>query len=333
MASGYRVKEFGGPEVMIWEPLNLGELAPDAVRVRVGASGINFAETRMRAGDYSGQELPFIMGMEVAGSVEQVGREVADFKVGDRVFGRVRGAHAEVVDCDPAHLMPLPDNLSYAQGAAIPVGWLTAWHALYTVGRMAPGDRVLVEAVGGSVGSAALALAKQAGCWTLGTASRNDKLACATGLGCDAVVNYTCESVSERVASLTNGEGMDIGLMTIGDATAHELIDSMGMDGRVVMFGSTGGRDITFNLRIGILNIQLLSMSISTSPAFMTRTMPDFRDCALPLFASGDLIPVVDTVLPMSELVRAHTMVDERAHFGKVILVNDEQCDQPSGDD
>ena len=324
MASGYRVKEFGGPEVMIWESLNLGELAPDAVRVRVGASGINFAETRMRAGDYSGQELPFVMGMEVAGSVEQVGREVAGFKVGDRVFGRVRGAHAEVVDCDPVHLMRLPENLSYTQGAAIPVGWLTAWHALYTVGRMAPGDRVLVEAVGGSVGSAALALAKQAGCWTLGTASRNDKLARATALGCDAVVNYTCESVSERVASLTNGEGMDVGLMTIGDATAHELIDSMGMDGRVVMFGSTGGRDITFNLRIGILNIQLLSMSISTSPAFMTRTMPDFRERALPLFASGELTPVVDTVLPMSELVRAHAMVDERTHFGKVILVNDE---------
>ena len=262
--------------------------------------------------------------MEVAGSVEQVGREVAGFKVGDRVFGRVRGAHAEVVDCDPAHLMLLPENLSYTQGAAIPVGWLTAWHALYTVGRMAPGDRVLVEAVGGSVGSAALALAKQAGCWTLGTASRNDKLARATALRCDAVVNYTCESVSEQVASLTNGEGMDIGLMTIGDATAHELIDSMGMDGRVVMFGSTGGRDITFNLRIGILNIQLLSMSISTSPAFMTSTMPDFRDRALPLFASGELTPVVDRVLPMSELVRAHAMVDERTHFGKVILVNDE---------
>jgi len=309
---------------MIWEPLNLGELAPDAVRVRVGASGINFAETRMRAGDYSGQELPFVMGMEVAGSVEQVGRQVADFKVGDRVFGRVRGAHAEIVDCDPAHLMLLPENLSYTQGAAIPVGWLTAWHALYTVGRMAPGDRVLVEAVGGSVGSAALALAKQAGCWTLGTASSNDKLARATALGCDAVVNYTSESVSEQVASLTNGEGMDIGLMTIGDATAHELIDSMGIDGRVVMFGSTGGRDITFNLRIGILNIQLLSMSISTSPAFMTRTMPDFRERALPLFASGELTPVVDTVLPMSELVRAHAMVDERTHFGKVILVNDE---------
>ena len=324
MVKGYRVAAFGGPEVMVWESLDLGDLAPGDVRVRVGASGINFAETRMRAGDYSGQELPFVMGMEVAGTIESVGAGVTGFNEGDRIFGRVRGAHAEVVDCDPDHLMLLPDNLSFAQGAAIPVGWLTAWHALYTVGRMKAGDRILVEAVGGSVGSAALALAKQAGCWALGTASRDDKLARASSLGCDAVVNYTRDSVSEQVAALTDGQGMDIGLMTIGDATADELIDSMGMDGRVVMFGSTGGRDITFNLRIGILNIQLLSMSISTSPAFMTQTMPDFRAQALPLFASGELVPVVDKIMPMSELVRAHEMVDERTHFGKIILVNDE---------
>ncbi len=324
MTKGYLVSEFGGPEVMVWDTLNLGALAADAVRVRVGASGINFAETRMRAGDYSGQELPFVMGMEVAGTIEEVGEAVTGLSRGDRVLGRARGAHADVVDCDPDHLMLLPDNLSFVQGAAIPVGWLTAWHALYTVGGMKAGDRILVEAVGGSVGSAALALAKQAGCWVLGTASRDEKLSQAASLGCDAVVNYTRESVSEQVARLTEGQGMDIGLMTIGDATADDLIDSMGMDGRVVMFGSTGGRDITFNLRIGILNIQLLSMSISTSPAFMTQTMSDFRTRALPLFASGELEPVVDTVLPMSDLVRAHQMVDERAHFGKVILSNED---------
>jgi NADPH2:quinone reductase len=324
MTKGYLVSEFGGPGVMVWEALNLGALAANAVRVRVGASGINFAETRMRAGDYSGQELPFVMGMEVAGPIEEVGAEVTGWCRGDRVFGRARGAHADVVDCDPDHLMLLPDNLSFIQGAAIPVGWLTSWHALYTVGRMRAGDRILVEAVGGSVGSASLALAKQAGCWVLGTASRDEKLTLAASMGCDAGVNYTRESVSEQVARLTDSQGMDIGLMTIGDATADDLIDSMGMDGRVVMFGSTVGRDITFNLRIGILNIQLLSMSISTSPAFMTQTMPDFRTRALPLFASGELEPVVDTVLPMSDLVRAHEMVDERTHFGKVILSNED---------
>lgn len=209
MAKGYRVKAFGGPEVMVWEDLDFGQLALNEVRVRAGASGINFAETRMRAGDYSGQELPFVMGMEVAGVIEEAGANVVGFKAGDRVFGRARGAHAEAVDCDPEHLMRLPDNLNFAQGAAIPVGFLTAWHALYTVGKMATGDRILVEAVGGSVGSVALALAKQAGCWTLGTASRDGKLARATAMGCDAVVNYTRESVSERTRALTDGAGMD----------------------------------------------------------------------------------------------------------------------------
>ena len=203
MVKGYRVAAFGGPEVMVWESLDLGDLAPGDVRVRVGASGINFAETRMRAGDYSGQELPFVMGMEVAGIIESVGAGVTGFSEGDRVFGRVRGAHAEVVDCDPDHLMLLPDNLSFAQGAAIPVGWLTAWHALYTVGRMKAGDRILVEAVGGSVGSAALALAKQAGCWALGTASRDDKLAHASSLGLKKAASWrvTTKSSAERSAT------------------------------------------------------------------------------------------------------------------------------------
>ncbi len=148
----------------------------------------------MRAGDYSGQELPFIMGMEVAGTIEKVGSEVVYFHEGDRVFGRVRGAHAEVVDCDPEYLMPLPDNLSFEQGAAIPVGWLTAWHALYTVGGMKAGDRVLIEAVGGSVGSAALALAKQAECWTLGTASRDDKLTQTAAMRWSIALKRLCRS-------------------------------------------------------------------------------------------------------------------------------------------
>jgi NADPH:quinone reductase-like Zn-dependent oxidoreductase len=108
--------------------------------------------------------------------------------------------------------------------------------------------------------------------------------------------------------------------MTIGGATAQQLFDSMGMDGKVVMFGSTGGREVCFNLSIGVRNLQLMSMSISTSPAFVFETMQSFREQALPLFASGALRPVVETVLPLRELERAHRMIDERAHFGKIIM-------------
>lgn len=305
---------------MHWEALEDPVAGPDQVVVDVHATGINFAETRMRAGTYSGQPLPFVMGMEGAGVVRSVGDNVGDFEPGDRVFGRARGCHAEQVLFDTEHLMHLPENLSFVEGAAIPVGWLTAWHALHTVAVARSGERVLVEAIGGSVGSAAAQIAKQHGCWVAGTASRDDKLEKAKAYGADLLINYTSDSISERIREATNASGVDISLMTIGEATAQELLQSMGMDGRVIMFGSTGGRDVTFGLHIGILNLQLLSMSISTSPKFIPQTMRTFRERALPLFADGTFRAVVDTVMPITELVRAHEMIDERKHYGKVIL-------------
>ena len=317
---GFIVREFGGPENMLWETLLVPEPGPGDVLVRVHASGMNFAETRMRAGTYSGQPLPFVMGMEGAGEVVSLGEGVEGFAPGDRVFGRARGCHAQYVLFEQDHLMPLPENLSYVEGAAIPVGWLTAWHALHTVAAIEAGQRVLVEAVAGSVGSAALQIAKAAGCWVAATASRDEKLDPARQLGADLLINYQRESISERVMSATSEAGVHVSLMTIGEATAQELFDSMGMDGKVVMFGSTGGKDIHFNLAIGIVNMQLLSMSISTSPAFVPVTMESFREHALPRFADGTFKPLVDTVLPLERLTRAHEMIDERRHFGKVIL-------------
>ena len=317
---GWIVREFGGLDAMQYEDLPVPQTGTGQVRVRVHASGMNFAETRMRAGSYSGQELPFIAGMEMAGVVDEVGAGVSGFAVGQRVMGRVRGAHAEYVCIDSTHLFPLPEGLSFEEGAAIPVGWLTAWHAVQTVGELAAGKRVLIEAVASSVGSAALQIAKQRGCWVAGTASRDDKLVRAKAWGLDVGYNYKRENIAERVMADTGGQGVDVGLMTIGEETATMLFDSMGMGGRVIMYGSTGGRQVCFSLNIGVKNIELHSMSISTSPRFMPETMCTFRDEALPLFASRVFKPVLDVVLPLSELRRAHEMIDERTHFGKIVL-------------
>ena len=319
---GWLVREFGGVEVMKWTGMPDPVPGPGQLRVRVHASGINFAETRMRAGTYSGQTLPFVMGMESAGVVEAVGPGVREFKAGDRVFGRARGSHATHVLFDVAHALPLPDALGFEQGAAIPVGWLTAWHALVTVANVQAGQRVLIEAIASSVGSAALQIARSRGAWVAGTASRDDKCARARAAGADAAYNYKSDDVIAAVQRDTGGHGIDIGLMTIGEETAATLFDAMASEGHIVMYGSTGGRQVCFNLNIGTRNLRLSSMSISTSARFLPESMASFRAEAVPAFAAGRYTAVVDTVLPMSELVRAHAMVDARTHFGKIILVN-----------
>ena len=317
---GWHVRAFGGLDAMRLEELPLPQPGPGQLRVRVHASGINFAETRMRAGTYVGQALPFTMGMESAGVVDALGPGVEGFRIGDRVFGRARGSHAEYVLMDEAHALHLPAPLDFVAGAAVPVGWLTAWHALVTVADPPPGARVLVEAIASSVGSAALQIAKWRGCWVAGTASRDDKVARAQEWGADAGYNYRTDDVPARVQADTDGHGIDVGLMTIGEETAQALFDSMAHEGRIVMYGSTGGRQVCFNLNIGTRNLQLHSMSISTSARFLPETMRTFRELALPRFADGSFRPVVDVVLPFTELARAHELVDARTHFGKIVL-------------
>lgn len=323
MAKGWTTDRFGGPEVLSWAEIGPAAPGPKQLRVKVFASGVNFAETRMLAGTYSGIELPIVMGMEMAGVVEKVGSEVTRFAVGDRVFGRARGSHAEAVLIDDALAMPMPQGMSFSDAAAIPVGWHTAWHALHTVARVERGQRVLIEAVGSSVGSAALQIAKDMDCWVAVTASRDDKVARALSVGADAGYNYKEASVSEGIARDTNGAGVDIACMTIGEETADQLFASMGNQGKIVMYGSTGGRQVCFSLNIGTFNIQLLSMSISTSPLYFSETIPSFVAQALPKFADGSFKPMTDTVLPMHEIARAHEMISDRRHFGKVILSNE----------
>lgn len=321
---GWWVEKFGGLEAMRWT--ERPGLTPGAgqVLVEVRASGINFAETRMRAGTYGGQTLPFMMGMESAGTVCALGPGVTGFALGQRVFGRARGSHATEVLFDTEHLLPLPDAVSFEEGAAIPVGWLTAWHALHTVAGpdATPGQRVLIEAIASSVGSAALQIARWRGCWVAGTASRDDKCQRALAAGADAAYNYKTGKLSDCVHRDTGGHGIDVGLMTIGEETATMLFDSMAHEGHIVMYGSTGGRQVCFSLNIGTRNLRLSAMSISTSARFLPVSMVSFRKVALPLFANKTFRAVVDTVLPMSELPRAHRMVDERRHFGKVVLLN-----------
>ncbi len=317
---GWLVEKFGGPEVMQWADMPDPEPEPEEVVVDVHASGVNFAETRMRAGTYTGLKTPIVLGLEGAGVVAATGENVESCAVGDRVFFRGRGSHATKCKIKAYHAFPMPDHWSFEQGAASGVGWLTAWHALHVVTEAQPGQTVLIEAIASSVGTAALQIAKDKGCWVVGTASQDEKLAKAKDYGADAVINYKTEDGHARVMELTEGQGLDIGCMTIGEETASALIESMAYEGKIAMYGSTGGRMVTFSLNIGERNIQLLSMSIDTSARYIPETVPSFRNEAVAKFNDGTFKPVIDTVLPVSDVAKAHQMVADRKHFGKIIL-------------
>ncbi len=319
---GWLVTEFGGPEKMNWAELPDPQPGPGEVSILVKASGINFVETRMRAGTYSGIQLPQVLGMECGGLIEKVGAGVTNFKPGDRVMARTRGSHAEKVLADARKTVLLPSNLSFEEGAAIPVGWHTAWHAVVTMANAQPGMKVLIEAVASSVGSAALQIAKHRGCWVGGTASQDAKLKKAKEWGCDGIYNYKTEDIVARIKADTNGYGIDIACATIGGETIQRVLDVMAPHGKVMNYGSTGGRVVSYDLGIGERNVELISMSIDTSKFYIPGTVKTFNEQALPLFATGAFKGIVDTVLPMSELAKAHQMVNDRNHFGKVIMVN-----------
>jgi len=316
------VRQFGGLDKMKWEDLPDPEPVAGEVLIDVVTSGINFAESRMRDGSYKGTPLPHILGLECGGTIAKLGAGVTKFKVGDRVMARTRGSHATKVLADARKTHALPPNMSFEEGAAVPVGWHTAWHALVTVANVQPGQRVLIEAVASSVGSAALQIAKHRGAWVAGTASRDDKLAVAKQWGCDAVYNYKSPDWSAKVLADTGGKGIDVSCATIGADTIQALLDCMGQEGKVLNYGSTSGIVITYNLRIGERNISLHSMSIDSSPKYLPITLPTFEAQAVPLFAAGGFKGVVATVLLMSQLPRAHEMIHERTHFGKIIMKN-----------
>ena len=317
------VPEFGGYDV-----LRLGEVpepvaGPGQVVVRVHASGINYAETRMRAGSFFGVATPFTIGMEAAGVVESVGAGVEGFTPGDRVFGRARGAHAEKVVFEAVNLMPLPGELDFVQGAALPVGWLTAWHSFITVADLQPGQRVLIEAIASSVGSAALQIAKWRDCWVAGTASRDDKVQRALEWGVDAAYNYTTTDIGKAVAADTNNQGINAALITIGGSQAGATQAAMANEGKLLLIGSTGGMQYSFDMMVANRNLQFLTLSIMTSPRFVPESMKTFKEVALPLFQKGVFKPVVDCVLPWTQAADAHRMVEERKHFGKIVLKMD----------
>jgi NADPH2:quinone reductase len=318
----------GGPEVFAIQELPDPTPGPEEALVAVRATALNRADLLQRRGRYPGppgtrDDLP---GLEMAGEVVAVGERVTACKPGDRVMALLAGGgYGSRVAVHERLLMPMPANLEFAQAAAIPEVFLTAFDALFGQCELEPGESVLVHAAGSGVGTAAVQLASAAGCRVFGTAGSADKLERAAGLGLDVGINYKDEDFAAVIAERTERRGVDVILDVIGAPYWNQNITSLALRGRMVVVGTLGGSKIEVELgalmgkraRVHgtLLRSRQLEEKATLAQAFARRW--------LPLFASGRLVPVVDRVYPLAEVSDAHRYMETNANFGKIVLEHD----------
>ena len=332
----------GGPEVLQVQERPDPAVGPGEVRIAVRAAGVNFADTMARVGLYpDAPKPPCVMGYEVAGEIESMGEGVADFSVGDRVIAGTRfGGQAELVTVPAAQALPLPDRLSFEQGAAFPVNYGTAYAALVVVGSLRGGTRVLIHAAAGGVGIAATQIARNAGAEIYGTASAS-KHDAIRAQGVDHPIDYRNLDFEAEAMRLTDGEGVDLVIDALGPTSFRKDYRLLRPGGRLVMYGiseasTERGRDIPAMLK-GLAKMPWATVPWWKSLALMNENKGVFglnmlkwweREGSLdrltqPLMAdleAGRLDPVVAESFPFERAGEAHSFIAERRNVGKVVL-------------
>ena len=335
------ITRHGEPEVLRVEQRPDPPVGPGEVRVAVRAAGINFADLMARAGVYpDAPSPPCVVGYEVAGEVESVAPGVESQAVGDRVIAGTRfGGYAELVSVPEDQVIPLPDSLSFEQGAAFPVNYGTAYAALVIMGGLKQGERLLIHAAAGGVGIAATQLARQIGAEVFGTASAS-KHEAIRAQGVDHPIDYRNADFAAEAMRITGGIGLDLIIDAVGPSSFRKDYAILRPGGRLVMFGlsevQTGEkRDLPAVLR-GLVRMPLATMPWWRSLSVMNENKGVFGlnmlkwwddeglDRVLePLSAgleAGDYEPVVAEVFPFERAADAHRFIGERRNVGKVVL-------------
>src|SRR3954451_19208248 len=336
--------EVGPPEVLKVQERPDPPVGSGEVRIVVRAAGINFADTMARIGMYpDAPKTPCVLGYEVAGEVESVGEGAAGFEVGDRVIGATRfNGQAELVTVPAQQAMPLPDGVSYEEGAAFPVNYGTAYAALVIMGGLKAGERVLIHAAAGGVGISATQISRGIGAEIFGTASAS-KHDAIREQGVDHAIDYRTLDFEQEVQRITGGDGVDVIMDALGPTSFRKDYRLLRSGGRLIMYGASelqtgsGKRDLPTALR-AMARMPVATMPWWKSVGVMNENKGVFglnmlswwdREGSLdrvtePLLAGlekGDLKPVVAEAFPFDRAPDAHRFIEERRNVGKVVLV------------
>ncbi len=327
------IKEFGGAENLeIREVENPEKPRDKQVLVNVRASAINRADILQRKGLYAAPNgvSNEILGLEFAGEVAEIGENVKNFKIGDRIFGISSGAaQAEFLLTEESLLAEIPDNLSFIEAAAIPEAFITATDAVFTQGNLQKGETLLIHAVGSGVGLAALQLAKANGAKVFGTSRTADKLKKCDAFGLDHGIVTDGDTIkdnpkifAELTEHFTGGKGVNVILDLVGADYFAANLESLALKGRLILVGLVSGRTAEFNLgtaltkRLKIIGTVLRSRSTEEKAEATVNFIAD----VLPLLESGKVKPNIDKVFPSEEIRKAHEYVESNESFGKVVL-------------
>lgn len=313
----------GGPEVLALADVPTPGVRPGSVLIKNHAIGVNFADTRFRQGVYTVKpKLPDSPGMEAAGVIEAVGEGVTSLRPGMRVAAFTSRAYAEYCVSPAFMVIPLPDSVSFVDGATFLIQVLTAYHLLHTVDSTGPGRTVLVHSAAGGVGLAAVQLAKAAGARVFGTVSNDAKTSLAKEAGADAVINYEKDKFADEVLRLTGDRGVDLVLDAVGKPTFEEGLRCLAPFGHLVLYGRAGGPPDPLN--ISVLSPKSQKVSAFSLPT-LTRGFPDkTRDSAERCFAlmrEGRLKLHVGKTFPLAQAAEAHRYLESRQSTGKLILI------------
>lgn len=321
----------GGPEVLEVREAPDPEPKNGEVRIRVRAAGVNFADVMARVGLYpDAPKLPAVMGYEVAGEID-----LPSSRAGERVIAMTKfGGQSSLVCVPEPMVLPLPRGLGFAEGAAIPVVWLTAWHMLVTLANVRPGQTVLIHAAAGGVGTAAVQICRKLGARSIGTASagKHQRL---LELGLTHAIDYRRQDFEKEVMRYTSGRGVDVALDALGEF--KKSFRCLAPVGKLIMYGASGA------IPGARFNPLAAARAVARMPIFHPlKLLPDNKGifgvnmghlwgetellrselgAVVEGFEKGEFKAIVDCEVPFAEARRAHERIQARQNFGKVVLV------------
>ncbi len=311
-----RIHEFGGAENLRLDETEKPTAGADEVLIKTAAAGINYADTMLRQNKYMfSPELPFTLGFEVAGTIEEVGANVSTFKVGQRVLATIHGGgYAEYAVADWRTVVPIPDDLEFGKATALLVQGLTA---LGLLADLKSGQTILIHAAAGGVGSLLVQLAKHKGARVLGTASTAEKLEKIASLGADVGINYTESDWTDEVLTATDGKGADLIIEMVGGEIGRQNLKCLATGGTMIVYGAASGEDFQISALSLLGKMQMVkgyNLNLETRENVATFTKELMSHIA------KNRLEVTVTEFSLEQAKDAHNALEGRKTMGKVVL-------------